>query len=569
MEAKKSIEVVPIKVRDDAPEVTAIEMNPFVLLGATTRDNRKRIVELAEEKGFTGDHDACAKARADLTNPRNRLSSEISWLPGVSPKRATELLIILRNNPTALHEYKSKIPEIAHANLIASALELIDDQVSAKEWSSWIIDLAEAANQIEAEKLLRDINEDRAISGFTEAKNLDAIETEINERIRAYKTAVKKALERLNAEKITDVVTLVVDTTTSFGETHAPVLIDDMVDVYILGIQSFLEHEADKIKDGFKKVLLLVPEGEAKVIASIKLIQAALENWDKFAQPIQISMKSRGMRHDLSRELAIEMRNLAISLAVEHKMLKPASVITDILRDVFAELPDLAEQLTEDSEDLNKIAEEQHVSEIISPIRNLCDSVLEAIKRDPKSANSQAQVLLVTAKQRLAKMDADGLNAKSITRSRNLLAHTLMQCAIEYGNSTNKWTSCLKLLETAAYFATDELTIHLIQENLSVVRENIKWGGARTIKSAPTLSSINGFGFTLYGATDYDRETGSHIATYYFIALFIPIFPIARYRVIQDGSSFRFLSKIPLRNFDKWHLGISLAIIASFILLNQ
>ena len=29
--------------------------------------------------------------------------------------------------------------------------------------------------------------------------------------------------------------------------------------------------------------------------------------------------------------------------------------------------------------------------------------------------------------------------------------------------------------------------------------------------------------------------------TYYFVALFIPIFPIARYRVINEGDRYRFL----------------------------
>jgi hypothetical protein len=61
-------------------------------LGVTTRDNRRRIVELAEEKSLELDHDVCQKARSDLTNPRTRLSVEIAWLPGVSPRKAIQLV---------------------------------------------------------------------------------------------------------------------------------------------------------------------------------------------------------------------------------------------------------------------------------------------------------------------------------------------------------------------------------------------------------------------------------------------------------------------------------------------
>lgn len=345
------------EVREDAPEMTAIERNPFALLSASIRDDRKRIVELAEEKSFSGDHDACTKARSDLTNPRNRLSCELSWLPGVAPKKANELIALLRKDPEKLREAKGKVPAIAQANLIASAMELLDDDLSVEEWAAWIKDLAAATDGIKAEKILRDINEDRAISGFTEVKGVELIEAEINERLRAYKAAVKNALERQEPEKLTDIVTLVVDETTHHGENHAPTLIDDMVDVYILGTQAFLRREADKIIEALQKIPLLASDGETKVLAGIKTVKGAIEYWDKFAQPIQVSMKSRGMKHDLSRELARELRDLLIGLASEHDMIKAASALTDILKEVFAELPDFAEQAEKDSSDLIALAE--------------------------------------------------------------------------------------------------------------------------------------------------------------------------------------------------------------------
>ena len=64
----------------------------------------------------------------------------------------------------------------------------------------------------------------------------------------------------------------------------------------------------------------------------------------------------------------------------------------------------------------------------------------------------------------------------------------------------------------------------------------------------------------LYGHSDPDKESGSYMATYYFVFLFIPVFPICRYRVISSGNSYRFLGKAPLRTFDRVHLGISLGI---------
>jgi hypothetical protein len=79
------------------------------------------------------------------------------------------------------------------------------------------------------------------------------------------------------------------------------------------------------------------------------------------------------------------------------------------------------------------------------------------------------------------------------------------------------------------------------------------------------LSTVNGIGFALYGATDMDFR-GSHIATYYFVFFAIPIIPICRYRVIPTPNGYRFLGKAPLRKFDWWHLFISLALFACLMI---
>ena len=89
------------------------------------------------------------------------------------------------------------------------------------------------------------------------------------------------------------------------------------------------------------------------------------------------------------------------------------------------------------------------------------------------------------------------------------------------------------------------------------------FGSLTPISSAPSLFTFNGFGVTLYGRSDYDEESRSYATTYYFVGLFIPLFPIARYRVIdQGGRRYSFLGKLPLRKADRWHLGIAAAVIA-------
>lgn len=94
------------------------------------------------------------------------------------------------------------------------------------------------------------------------------------------------------------------------------------------------------------------------------------------------------------------------------------------------------------------------------------------------------------------------------------------------------------------------------------------WKDLKSIKSAPALQTINGIGFTLYGSSDFDQQTNSYLATYYFVFFFIPIFPICRYRVIASGeNSYRFLGKAPLTTGHKWHIGVSLLVIFIILLI--
>jgi hypothetical protein len=106
-------------------------------------------------------------------------------------------------------------------------------------------------------------------------------------------------------------------------------------------------------------------------------------------------------------------------------------------------------------------------------------------------------------------------------------------------------------------------TIHvaMIEEARRNARESARthriYGPLQPISAAPSLRTINGFGVKLYGNSDYDPVSESYVATYYVVGLFLPIIPIARYRVInQAGNSYRFLGKLPLRKGDRWHQAI-------------
>ena len=333
--------------------------NPFYILTASPRDNRRRIMELADERSLLLDSSKCMEARSDLTNPRKRLTAEIAWLPGIGPKRAGELLLLLESSPTDLLAV-DKLPSIARANLLAAGLARLADY-NANDIVKWIFELAYTFEDINPEELSVIINEDRVVSGFPEVTDLSAVEAEIQERRRYYRKVIKSALNNLSAKELVEAVTVAVESATDNGEEPGPVIIDDLVDSYEVEAQGFLEKEEANINALVERLWAAVDaERPDAVLAPMvnQLIQV-VKNWDNVAQPIQVSAKSRGLDHDASRRVAGLVRNLAIHMFNEHGKLDLSKQLTNMLQEVFAEVGEVAERTAEDADALEDIVEQR------------------------------------------------------------------------------------------------------------------------------------------------------------------------------------------------------------------
>jgi hypothetical protein len=352
----------PSRQRKRSLHQSQLQQNPFALLGVTTRDDRRRIVELAEEKSLELDHDACQKARSDLTSPRMRLSAEMSWLPGVSPGKATQFVSALHSDPMSLRE-ESGLPTLAHLNLLASAFEAVDGNDSANDVAEFIQEMAYLVDDLSAEQVLRDVNEDRSVSGFPEVKGIEQVEAELSERKRYYRNAIKDALNRLPPASLVDAMTAAVDQITCGGEDHAPELIDDLVDSYAVETQGFLQKEAESVEKLINAARDSAKSGENAVKPIVDKLVVVARNWDKVAQPIQLSAKARGIDHDPSHEIAYSIRSLAIDLFNEHDMLDQSTRLTELIQELFAELPEVVERVGEDAEALADIFHNRNQAE--------------------------------------------------------------------------------------------------------------------------------------------------------------------------------------------------------------
>lgn len=353
--------------------------NPFHILNASSRDNRRRIMELAEERSLLLDSIGCTEASAELTNPRKRLSAEIAWLPGIGPKRVEEMLSLLESSPADLLGVDN-LSSIARANLLAAGLARLHDH-NAYDLAEWIMEISWAFEDIDPDELAVIINEERVVSGFPEVSDASAVESEIQERRRYYRQVVKSALNNLSSRGLVEAVTVAVESATDDGEEHGPILIADLVDSYEVEAQGFLDREEGNIKALVEELRAAVDsERSDSTLASMvnRLIQV-VKNWDTVAQPIQVSTKSRGFDHDASHRVAGLVRGLAIHMFNEHNKLDFALQLTNMLQEVFAEVGEVAERTAEDAGALGEIAEQRVLHSKLAKVEELVTQIKDDV----------------------------------------------------------------------------------------------------------------------------------------------------------------------------------------------
>ena len=345
--------------------------NPFHILTATTRDNRQRIMALAEERALLLDPNECTQARSDLIHPRKRLSAEIAWMPGTGLRRASEVLRYLESAPGTLFgldeltQFKhilgaDRMIPIAQANLLAAGLSRFLDR-SSSNVTKWVLEIAYVFENIDTEMVRTIINEERIVSGFPAVTDLSAIEMEIKERRHHYRRVITTALDNLSVKERAKVVTMVVEASTDNGENPGPILVDDLVDSYEINAQEFLEKEEGNIEVLDEKIRAAADakSPDTALTPMVNQLIQAVKNWDTFAQPIQINKKIQGLSHDVSYRVAGRVRKLTIDLFNKYGKLDFAQQLTNMLQEVFAEVGEVAERTAEDAKALDEIAEQR------------------------------------------------------------------------------------------------------------------------------------------------------------------------------------------------------------------
>lgn len=329
--------------------------NPFHILNATPFDSRTRIMELADEKSLLLNSNDCIQARSDLTHPRKRVAIEVAWLPGVEPTHVSELFSLLVSSPENVFNLTG-LPPMARANLLAAGLVRLPTHASS-DITEWILAICLTFESICAKDLTGSINNERSVAGFPQLLDSAAVEDEINERRKYYRSVINSVLDSLHPEKMIRTLSFVVKLATKNGKIQGPILLDDLIDSYEVEVQAFLNKEEEEIIILVDKLRTAVSsiESDASILAITNQLILGTKNWVGIARPIQISANSRGLDHKASHRVACFIRALSVDMNNKYGKLKLSMEMTKMLSEVFADATDIVNLCAKDIETLNAI----------------------------------------------------------------------------------------------------------------------------------------------------------------------------------------------------------------------
>ena len=324
-------------------------------------------MELAEERSLLSDADACVEAQSILITPRRRISGEVAWLPGVDPSFYGLLFRYLESPNEELPNIT--MTPIASANLRATKLSR-HPGLSSANLVEWILTIAQTSESINSETVCAVLNKDRRASSFPEITDMSTVDDAIRNQKRYYSQTVTSVLENLSVNARARVMTSLLETTTSNGRYQCPTLIKDLIPAYELSVQDDLEQHK-RIIEAQDEKLRAVADAESPDTTLSPIVDQLLKSvkeWDTLAQPIQLSKNSTGQRHDASFEVAWRFRQLAADLCIKYHKPDFSRKILNTLKNVFSEVPEIAEQI---DEDLNALEEQARLVESMEEFENI------------------------------------------------------------------------------------------------------------------------------------------------------------------------------------------------------
>ena len=331
---------------------TFLEKNPFYILEVMPGDKRASIISKAEEKAFFANGNECEEAQASLINPTRRLSAELEWFFSVSAKTQAEIIKSIKNKDEICTETLSGISRLNAALHNFLVLDF-DDYF---EIGYAILEIDELYEKLDSSDVCGVINKHRTQGGIALATEGDVISA-LSKKRDAIRLAISEKLETLSEADYVELVSMIAEKCIAEDSYNDGMVIGDVVDQYEVRMKSVIDEKMDAALSLIEKVDSNT--NKPVIDLTVKNLISTLEEFDKYAQPLQVKSSMDGVDHEQSLRLARECREFAIELHNEYENSDASFKLIHALREIFPELTEFSEIIANDEKQIIKIKKEK------------------------------------------------------------------------------------------------------------------------------------------------------------------------------------------------------------------
>lgn len=347
-----------------------IEEHAFYVLGITARSSKREILGRVEALSIQIDPDTVSACRIQVTHPAKRLDAELSWFPGLAPARIRNIVTSIRNDsnlPATLGERFSGVDCLGAFNAIAYWLSA-HDEVGAEQWDMALCQLSDNSLAIDAVELMATLNADRSVAGMPQITDLPSVESSLTRLRESTAASVAERLTRCPQHGF--ILARAIEREVEDGDSPVSPFMAGVVDRYQVLIQPALDQIGERLGARSEIVLLRAENltlqrdaaNAARLSGAIDDLREELSEWRIVARPIQLLMKSQGLKDSHSMEVARRVRSMSVRVANDFDMHEQAWQITNLLYEAFQDVPETAELLEKDLSILDEIIDSNHES---------------------------------------------------------------------------------------------------------------------------------------------------------------------------------------------------------------
>ena len=454
--------------------------NPFKILDVSPTDSRREIVRKAEERALLYDSQKCTEARTILTNPQRRIAAEVHWFLDCSSDEILEIDSFisdeLSGNNSEGFPWDMCCP-LTQLNIQLACIDAQRFQNIAKA-KFYILGISRLFEAIDSEQVLELINENRDKAGFPEISKIQDIDVALSEIRSEIRQLLSQRLQKLPEEEYTKLVTALSESYSGNQRYKGNAVLEDVISEFQIYINDTLSKQGQKIIRTAK--FIAQAADKINVEQAVADLIDSLYAWDRLAQPLQLGALTKGTTHEESKEMLIALRELAIKLHNNYGLSSESLAITKATQEVFKELPEYADTLSEDNETLTRLIEEKDEEDNYAPIFagfDEIEAIAEMLKTAPvKDRNETITKLLEKMASINNLINTDVADAELKQKMRLNLAYIVRGAGIELHNTNHDSQNALKVITAVKKAFSDIPDINTkLDEDILALKKQINY----------------------------------------------------------------------------------------------